>query len=219
MSEGATSGCPVIHNSCGCLSLAHSISGASGNAFLLRSATPSGAIHYRIPRAAPGSLSRGWSPRSNVVATFGETPLATVEDTERRELARRDAFRRGGTLAQDLFSTSDPRERLLISEPATRSSSRLTVEGSRGGVDVTKDHGPGVKDDEQYEKLRQKGESKEKAARIANTGRSGAAKRGAESSSYEDWSKEDLQERAKELAVEGRSKMDKAELIGALRNH
>ncbi len=43
---------------------------------------------------------------------------------------------------------------------------------------MAKDHGSSIKDDEQYEKLRQKGESKEKAARIANTSRSGASKRG-----------------------------------------
>jgi hypothetical protein len=84
---------------------------------------------------------------------------------------------------------------------------------------MAKDHGPSVKDDEQYEKLRQKGESKEKAARIANTGRSSAGKRGGESGSYEDWSKKDLQERAKEIGIEGRSKMDKGDLIEALRNH
>ena len=64
-----------------------------------------------------------------------------------------------------------------------------------------------------------KGESKEKAARIANTGRSKAGKRGGKSGSYEDWSKKDLQERAKEIGIEGRSKMDKGELIDALRNH
>jgi hypothetical protein len=84
---------------------------------------------------------------------------------------------------------------------------------------ANKDHGPSVKDDEQYEKLRQEGESKEKAARIANTPRSGAGKRGGESGSYEGWSKKDLQERAKEIGIEGRSKMDKGELIDALRNH
>jgi hypothetical protein len=32
----------------------------------------------------------------------------------------------------------------------------------------TKDHGPSVKDDKQYEGLRKKGMSKERAARIAN---------------------------------------------------
>jgi hypothetical protein len=84
---------------------------------------------------------------------------------------------------------------------------------------MAKDHGPNVKDDEQYEELREKGESKEKAARIANTSRSRAGKRGGKSGSYEDWSKQQLQERAKEIGIEGRSKMNKGELIDALRSH
>ena len=84
---------------------------------------------------------------------------------------------------------------------------------------MAKDHGPSVKDDEQYEKLRQKGESKQKAARIANTDRSQAGKRGGKTGSYEDWSKQDLQERAKEVGIEGHSKMNKGELVDALRNH
>lgn len=78
---------------------------------------------------------------------------------------------------------------------------------------------PSVKDEEQYEALRRKGESKEKAARIANTDRKKAGKRGGNSSSYEDWSKEDLEQRAREIGIEGRSKMNKKELISALRNH
>ncbi len=78
---------------------------------------------------------------------------------------------------------------------------------------------PSVKDEEQYEALRQQGESKEKAARIANTPRSEAGERGGKSPSYEDWSKEDLYDRAQELDIEGRSEMDKDELISALRNH
>ena len=84
---------------------------------------------------------------------------------------------------------------------------------------MANDHGPSVKDDKQYEELRKKGESKEKAARIANTPRSRAGKRGGKSGSYEDWSKEDLQKRAREVGIEGRSKMNKGELINALRNH
>lgn len=84
---------------------------------------------------------------------------------------------------------------------------------------MAKDHGSSVKDDEQYERLRKEGESKEKAARIANTSRSSAGKRGGTSGSYEDWSKKDLQERAKDVGIEGRSKMNKGELIDALRNH
>jgi hypothetical protein len=36
-------------------------------------------------------------------------------------------------------------------------------------VEMAKDHGPSVKDDKQYEGLRKKGMSKERAAKIANT--------------------------------------------------
>jgi hypothetical protein len=83
---------------------------------------------------------------------------------------------------------------------------------------MAKDHGPSIKDDEQYERLREEGASKEKAARIANTGRQTAGERGGQSPKYEEQSKEDLEERAKELGIEGRSKMNKDELIDALRN-
>lgn len=76
-----------------------------------------------------------------------------------------------------------------------------------------------IKDEEQYRKLRRQGESKEKAARIANTPRSKAAKRGGTSKTYESWTKEDLYDRAKEIGIEGRSDMNKKELIRALRNH
>ncbi len=84
---------------------------------------------------------------------------------------------------------------------------------------MAKDHGPSIKDDEQYERLREQGESKEKAARIANTSRSQSGKKGGKSPTYEEWSKEDLQQRAREIGIEGRSKMDKGELVDALRNH
>ena len=84
---------------------------------------------------------------------------------------------------------------------------------------MAKDHGSSVKDDEQYEALRREGASKEKAARIANTSRSQSGKKGGQSPSYEEWSKQDLQQRAREIGIEGRSKMDKGDLIDALRNH
>jgi hypothetical protein len=82
-----------------------------------------------------------------------------------------------------------------------------------------KDHGPQIKDDEQYEALRDQGASKEKAARIANTDRSSAGERGGSSGSYEDWTVDELRERAGEIGIEGRSNMNKGELIDALRNH
>ncbi|HEU5084208.1 MAG TPA: Rho termination factor N-terminal domain-containing protein [Acidimicrobiales bacterium] len=84
----------------------------------------------------------------------------------------------------------------------------------------TKDHGPSVKDDEQYEALRREGASKEKAARIANSGsRSSTGRKGGRSGSYDDWSKDDLYDKAKQVGIEGRSNMSKGELIDALRNH
>lgn len=84
---------------------------------------------------------------------------------------------------------------------------------------MAKDHGPSIKDDEQYEALRNDGMSKEKAARIANTPREEAARRGGEAAPYEEWTVEDLQPRAREIGIEGRSSMAKAELIEALRHH
>lgn len=77
--------------------------------------------------------------------------------------------------------------------------------------------GPSVKDNEQYERLREQGMNKEKAARIANTSRTKAGKRGGTSEKYEKWTKDDLYERAKEVGIEGRSDMTKKDLIDALR--
>lgn len=80
-----------------------------------------------------------------------------------------------------------------------------------------------IKDEKMYQKLRQQGESKEKSARIANAAASSSrgqvARRGGKSPSYDDWSKEDLLHRAREIGIRGRSTMSKAELVRALRNH
>mgnify|MGYP001115335282 CR=1 FL=1 len=83
--------------------------------------------------------------------------------------------------------------------------------------------GPSVKDDELYEKLRDEGNSKEKSARIANAaardGRSAVGRRGGSSEPYEEWTVDELHERAGELDIEGRSAMNKDDLVAALREH
>ncbi|MEZ4951528.1 MAG: Rho termination factor N-terminal domain-containing protein [Saprospiraceae bacterium] len=81
---------------------------------------------------------------------------------------------------------------------------------------MAKNHGPSIKNDKQYEELRDKGMSKQKAARIANTPNSG--KKGGKAEQYEDRTKDELYEQAKKVGIEGRSKMNKKELIKALRN-
>ncbi|MCQ8185653.1 DUF7218 family protein [Parvularcula maris] len=86
---------------------------------------------------------------------------------------------------------------------------------------MTKDHGPSIKDDETYEALREDGASKEKAARIANAqadGGTSPSQKGGGSKPYEERTKEELYERAKEVGIEGRSDMTKDELIEALRS-
>lgn len=82
---------------------------------------------------------------------------------------------------------------------------------------MAKDHGPGVKNDAQYEELRERGESKEKAARIANTERAG--QKGGQRPRYEDWTRDDLYAQARKVGIQGRSQMSKADLIDALRQH
>ncbi|MEH6657454.1 DUF7218 family protein [Leeuwenhoekiella marinoflava] len=76
---------------------------------------------------------------------------------------------------------------------------------------------PSVKNEEQYEALRDQGYSKEKSARIANT--PDAGKKGGEAERYEDRTKKDLYQQAKKIGIDGRSKMSKKELIEALRNN
>jgi hypothetical protein len=79
-----------------------------------------------------------------------------------------------------------------------------------------------IKDEKTYQKLRDEGESKEKAARIANaaagSSRSRVGRKGGKSGSYQDWSKPDLVRRAREIGIKGRSTMSRAELIKASRD-
>jgi hypothetical protein len=82
---------------------------------------------------------------------------------------------------------------------------------------MAKDHGPTVKDDKLYEDLHRQGESKEKAARIANAKAAGTLDN--ESTHLENRTKDELYEQAQEIGIEGRSKMSKAELVKAIRDH
>ncbi len=86
---------------------------------------------------------------------------------------------------------------------------------------MAKSHGPSIKDDALYEDLRDEGMSKEKAARISNAkaGGDNPSEKGGKAAAYEEWTKDELYERAQEIDIEGRSKMSKEQLIKALRNH
>lgn len=80
---------------------------------------------------------------------------------------------------------------------------------------MARDHGSQIKNDALYEELRQDGASKEKAARIANAQANGTLDHKGRLDSR---SKDDLYAEAKEIGIEGRSKMTKGELIAAIRN-
>ena len=77
-----------------------------------------------------------------------------------------------------------------------------------------------IKDEDTYEALRDKGYSKEKSARIANAQAScdqSPSEKGGKAPPYEDWTKDELYDRAQEVGIDGRSDMTKDELIEALR--
>ena len=88
---------------------------------------------------------------------------------------------------------------------------------------MPEDHGPQIKDDATYEALRGKGASKEKAARVANAkaepGREDPSRKGGKQPRYEEWTREELYAHARDIGIERRSSMSKAQLIDALRNH
>lgn len=79
-----------------------------------------------------------------------------------------------------------------------------------------------VKDEDVYKALRREGASKEKAARIANAKANPdmhPSKKGGRAAPYEQWTRDALYQRARELGIKGRSRMRKQALIRALRNH
>lgn len=82
---------------------------------------------------------------------------------------------------------------------------------------MAKDHGPQIKDDRLYEELRKQGESKEKAARIANAKAAGTLDH--KGTTLEDRSNDELYDEAKDIGIEGRSDMSKDQLVKAIRSH
>lgn len=82
---------------------------------------------------------------------------------------------------------------------------------------MAKNHGSQIKDDKLYDDLRRDGASKEKAARIANARANGSLDH--RSTRLEDRTKASLYDEAKSIGIDGRSKMDKAQLIDAIRKN
>ncbi|UUF12780.1 MULTISPECIES: Rho termination factor [Flavobacterium] len=76
---------------------------------------------------------------------------------------------------------------------------------------------PRIKNEAQYEALLNKGYSKEKSARIANT--PDAGEKGGKARPYEEWTKDELYQQARKVGVSGRSYMNKKSLIKSLRTN
>ena len=82
---------------------------------------------------------------------------------------------------------------------------------------MAKNHGAQIKDDGVYEALVKQGNSKEKAARIANAKAAGTLDH--RGTTLEARTKADLMKEAREIGIAGRSTMDKAALAKAIRGH
>ena len=82
---------------------------------------------------------------------------------------------------------------------------------------MARNHGAQIKDDKLYEALLEKGESRGKAARIANAHAAGTLHRN--SIHLEARTVKELQAEAAKIGIAGRSKMNKAALMQAVRGH
>lgn len=78
-------------------------------------------------------------------------------------------------------------------------------------------HGPQIKDAAVYEALRSEGASAGKAARIANASAAGTIDHSHGGQSLEARTRAELMTEARKVGIAGRSRMRKAELVGALR--
>lgn len=79
-----------------------------------------------------------------------------------------------------------------------------------------------TRDEKKSGAVRREGNSEQKSARAASaatkTSRRTVASKGGSSRAYENWKKDDLVRRARELGITGRSTMNKEQLITALRH-
>lgn len=85
---------------------------------------------------------------------------------------------------------------------------------------------PSIKNPDVYEALREQGASAEKAARISNAqakygakGRNAPSVKGGKSPAYEEWRRDELYDKAREIGIAGLSRASKSEIIDALRTH
>lgn len=85
---------------------------------------------------------------------------------------------------------------------------------------------PSIKNPAVYDALREQGASPEKAARISNArakygdkGPDAPSTKGGKSPKYEEWRRDDLYAKAREIGLPGLSRASKADLIEALRSH
>jgi hypothetical protein len=76
---------------------------------------------------------------------------------------------------------------------------------------------PEPRPEQRYRALRERGVSRDRAARIANTPGKAEGRKGDPSRPPEEWTKEELYERAEELGVLERDKMSRHQLIRAVR--
>jgi hypothetical protein len=75
----------------------------------------------------------------------------------------------------------------------------------------------GIKNKEHYETLIHKVLSNEKYGQTANSTK--GEEKGGRTKPYEEWTKEELYQQARKVGVEGRSYMNKRNLIKSLRNN
>jgi hypothetical protein len=116
-----------------------------------------------------------------------------------------------------------PRRRLSI--PGSRARLSRLAPGNGAAITSEKEIGmptSQVKSTKIAKVPKQRG-SKAKPARItsssASSSRSQPSKRSGTNSSFNEWSKEDLMQRARQEGISGRSSMNKSQLVSALRKH